>query len=244
MMYAGLTEWKWNGARWWKFDFHTHTPASNDYGKGESQATLKNRTPKEWLLDYMHSGIECIAITDHNSGAWIDLLKSALAELASEQPADFRPIYLFPGVEISVHGGIHLLAILGCDNNTSDIDSLLGAIGFTGTKGSSDAVTTKSFVEVVDAIVSAGGIAIPAHVDEDNGIFRQIGNTLLQILDCEQIFAMELVDASYSKPPLFLHKKLSWTEVTWIGLALSIGTSRTKVSWQSFHLGQDGIALY
>ena len=26
--------WKWPGARWWKFDFHTHTPASMDYGKG------------------------------------------------------------------------------------------------------------------------------------------------------------------------------------------------------------------
>jgi hypothetical protein len=22
------------GSRWWKFDFHTHTPASTDYGRG------------------------------------------------------------------------------------------------------------------------------------------------------------------------------------------------------------------
>lgn len=44
--------WDWNGARWWKFDFHTHTPASDDYGKGPQQAQLKLRTPKEWLLDH------------------------------------------------------------------------------------------------------------------------------------------------------------------------------------------------
>lgn len=24
------TEWPYPGSRWWKFDFHTHTPASKD----------------------------------------------------------------------------------------------------------------------------------------------------------------------------------------------------------------------
>jgi energy-coupling factor transporter ATP-binding protein EcfA2 len=208
-----MTDWKWNGARWWKFDLHTHTPASDDYGKGVDQAALKARTPKEWLLDYMRAGIDCVAVTDHNTGAWINQIKQALADLEAENHADFRPVHLFPGVEISVNGGIHLLAILGCEKSTSDIDSLLGSVGFSGTKGSSDAVTTKSFVEVVGAIVSAGGIAIPAHVDEDNGIFRQTGNTLQQILDCEQVFAMELVDASLQKPQPYIDKKLRWTEV-------------------------------
>ncbi len=37
-----MTEWKWKGSRWWKFDLHTHTPASDDYGKGASQTTLSN----------------------------------------------------------------------------------------------------------------------------------------------------------------------------------------------------------
>ena len=32
------------GARWWKFDFHSHTPASLDYGKGPNQAQLKQIT--------------------------------------------------------------------------------------------------------------------------------------------------------------------------------------------------------
>ena len=208
-----MTDWKWNGSRWWKFDFHTHTPASDDYGKGPQHAQLKLRTPKEWLLDYMRAGIDCVAVTDHNTGASIDQIKQALADLKTENHADFRPIHLFPGVEISVNGGIHLLAILGCEKSTSDIDSLLGAAGFTGTKGSSDAVTTKSFVDVVGAIVSAGGIAIPVHVDEDNGLFKQTGTTLQQALDCGDVFAMELVDATFQKPQPYINKKLSWTEV-------------------------------
>lgn len=208
-----MNKWNWNGARWWKFDFHTHTPASDDYGKGPSQAQFKARGAKEWLLDYMRAGIECVAVTDHNSGAWIDRLKGALSELETENRTDFRSIHLFPGVEITVNGSIHLLAILGCEKSTSDIDSLLGAAGFTGTKGSSNAVTTKSFVEVVGAIVSAGGIAIPAHVDEGNGLFKQTGTTLQQALDYGDVFAMELVDATYQKPQSYINKKLSWTEV-------------------------------
>jgi len=138
--------WTYPGSRWWKFDFHTHTPASEDYGKGPQQAQLKHRTPREWLFDYMRAGIDCIAVTDHNSGAWIEPLKSALKELESEKPEGFRPIYLFPGVEISVYGGVHLLAILDPSCTTSDVDSLLGAVGFNGTKGRSGDVTTKSRV--------------------------------------------------------------------------------------------------
>jgi len=207
-------DWNWPGARWWKFDFHTHTPASEDYGKGPNQNELKIRTPKEWLLDFMQAGIDCVAITDHNSGAWIDHLKIALAELESEKPEGFRPIYLFPGVEISVNGGTHLLAIFDPKYDTSYIDSILGAVGFpAGKKGTSDAVTTKSFPEVVEEIVKAGGLVIPAHVDEDSGLFTVKGNTLVQVLEFYDIFAMEVVNPSSSKPQLYYDKNLHWTEV-------------------------------
>lgn len=57
----------WIGARWWKFDFHTHTPASFDYGRGDQNA--KQITPREWLLSFINSGVQCVAVTDHNSGA-------------------------------------------------------------------------------------------------------------------------------------------------------------------------------
>jgi hypothetical protein len=33
--------WDWASAKWWKFDFHNHTPASDDYGKGPDQAQHK-----------------------------------------------------------------------------------------------------------------------------------------------------------------------------------------------------------
>ena len=164
--------WKWPGARWWKFDFHTHTPASVDYGKGPDQCQLRRITPKEWLLGFMRAEVDCVAVTDHNTGEWIDPLKEALRELEQEEHPEFRPLYLFPGVELSVNSGFHLLALLDTNKTTSDVDTLLGLVGYMGTKGSSDDVTSKSAIEVVEAVLSAGGIPIPAHTDRKKGLLR------------------------------------------------------------------------
>ena len=209
-----MKEWKWKGSRWWKFDFHAHTPASDDYGKGPNQIAFKERKPRDWLLDYMRAGIDCVAITDHNSGKWIDLVKEELARLEKDRPEGFRPIYVFPGVEISVYGGIHLLAIFGPEKKTSDIGSLLTKVKFDGEKGSGNGVTRLSLIEVVDEVASAGAIAIPAHVDREKGLFKKLdGTTLEQLLDSKRIFAMELFDPQYKKPGVYTDKNLGWTEV-------------------------------
>ncbi len=43
--------WRYPGARWWKFDFHTHTPASHDTHWYRSN---QNRlTPHQWLQRFM-----------------------------------------------------------------------------------------------------------------------------------------------------------------------------------------------
>lgn len=183
----------------------------------------------------MRAEVDCIAVTDHNSGAWIDRLKSALEELESEKPEGFRPVYLFPGVEISVHGGVHLLAILDPSRTTSDVDSLLGAVGFNGTKGTSDDVTTMSFTEVVEKINQCGGIAIPAHVDRQKGLFTAFqGTTLLQALECGTVFAMEVVDSSSQKPQVYQHKGLRWTEALSSDAHHPIGTTGQRFPGSHF----------
>jgi predicted metal-dependent phosphoesterase TrpH len=206
-----VRNWRWNGARWWKFDFHTHTPASEDYGKGPDQANHKRHTPREWLVGYMKAGIDCVAVTDHNTGEWIDQLRTVLTELEKEKPDGFRPIHLFPGVELSVNGGIHVLAIFSPEKTTSDIDTLLGAADFDGTKGTSDRVTKKSFSEVVDVIHAAGGITVPAHVDANHGLFQLTGTTLQQAF--ADLIAMEVVDPSCTRPQVYNERRRHLTEV-------------------------------
>ena len=193
------------GARWWKFDFHTHTPASD---------FRENITPECWLKAFMQKGIDCVAITDHNSGAWIDPLKQKLKELEENKPIWYRPLHLFPGVEISVSGNVHILAIFGPDRDGSCIDQLLGAVDYRGTNGDSDGVTNKSITEVINEIAERGGIPIPAHVDKRRGLFLEFdGTTLKQVLRNENICAVELRDVNYQKPSLYGEEKVQWTEI-------------------------------
>lgn len=184
-----------NGARWWKCDLHAHSPASDDYGKGSSYKELHQLTPKDWLLSYMRAGVDCVAITDHNTGKWVNTLQHALQELREEMPEGYRELYLFPGVELTVNGGLHVLAIFDTDKTTTAISQLLAKVEYPGTEGKSDAETLKSFHDVVTIIDAVGGIALPAHADAENGVLNTLqGNSLKQALESLELPALEVID--------------------------------------------------
>lgn len=216
-------EWRFPGARWWSFDFHTHTPASLDTPWTKQGLEL---SPEQWLDRFMAAEIDCVAVTDHNCGAWIDRLKEAYARMAADPPEGFRELHLFPGVELSVNGGFHLLAVFDRSATTGDIDTLLGHVEYKGEKGDSDGVTRKSPIEVIEAVEAAGGLAIPAHVEQPKGLLRLdsgagVGsaraaldaNTLRQVFDCERVLAMEVVDRTIRKPRIYEESRLTWSEV-------------------------------
>jgi hypothetical protein len=97
---------------------------------------------------------------------------------------------------------------------TSDVDSLLGAVGFRGTKGKSNDETTKSCTEVLEEIDRVGGIAVPAHVDGPKGLFAAFqGTTLAKALECRTVFAIQVDESSSRKPQSYKDKRLRWTEV-------------------------------
>jgi energy-coupling factor transporter ATP-binding protein EcfA2 len=210
-----------NGSRWYKFEFHCHTPASSDYGKGPRQDFLLKKTPREWLLDYMRADFDCVAVTDHNTGAWIDKLKEALALLQSENPHDpnYRDLLIFPGVEVTANGGqqgIHILAIFSPSNSTMDVERFLGGLQFQG-NGSKNAemIAGVSALDVCKKAVNAGGIAIPAHVEASCGLFSVLANGLEQqtFLKAEPVFAIEVLNRSIPKPQEYLKRNLNWSEI-------------------------------
>ena len=205
--------WPYPGARWWKFDFHTHTPASHDYGKGARQAKLKQITPESWLLRFMNAGVDCVAVTDHNSGEWIDRLKEALEAMQTSDAEGFRPLHLFPGVEVTANGGIHILGVFRPDKTGSDIAALLGAVKYQGERGASDIAAESAPISVIEAILDAGGIPVPAHVDAPSGLWKLRGNTLAPLLDADLLLACEVVDPSSVPPELYGRKRMNWAEV-------------------------------
>lgn len=203
------------GARWWRFDFHTHTPASYDYGKGPQQQALKGRSPRDWLLDFMRNEIDCVAITDHNSADWIDRLKEEYETLLTTRPEGFRELHLFPGVEITVDGGAHLLAIFDPSREGNDIVAFLGAAGLKRDGVSPLAqCTSRSFREVSRLVVEHGGLAIPAHADRTHGVLTTYsGQTLIGILESSDIFAVELDNPASLDSGSAGHQRPRWTAV-------------------------------
>lgn len=206
-----MPQWPYPGARWWKFDFHTHTPVSHDTPWHQRSLNL---SPQAWLLKYMAADIDCVAVTDHNSGAWIDALKSAYESMkkqadAGQPPDGFREFTIFPGVEVSANGGVHVLALFDPDKSMSDIDTLLGQVDYRGTKGDSDAVTSRGIADVIKAILHSGGIPIPAHADQAKGLLQCASdsrrslldaNTLRQAVDVEGLLAVEWCDKARQWP--------------------------------------------
>ena len=209
------------GSRWWRFDFHTHTPASPDYGKGPNQQQHLGVSPRDWLLDYMRAGIDCVATTDHNSGGWIEPLQAAYRDLEEEGSDEFRPLVVFPGTEITVHGGYHLLAILDPGRTGDDIVSLLGALGIPASEqGTSDAASGRPLVEAAKIVTENGGLAVPAHVDCPAGVFQDRdgepalrGGSLQELLDCENILAMEVKDPGFQVPSAYSASRTRWAQV-------------------------------
>lgn len=207
--------WPYPGSRWWKFDFHTHTPASLDTSAWQRAiGTQEEVTPEKWLLKYMEAGIDCVAVTDHNSGAWIDRLKDAYGCMKRQvdngnSPDGFRDLTLFPGVEISVNGGFHLLAIFDPTATTRMINDILAAVRYQGTDGDSDGVTRASSSDVMQAVLDAGGIPIPAHSDQDKGLLRVNpstrecaldANTVRQVMGADDLLAVEWLDTANAVP--------------------------------------------
>jgi len=173
----------------------------------------------------MGAQIDCVAITDHNSGDWVDKLKSTYSAMKAERPDGFRELHLFPGVEISVNGGIHLLAIFDPSANQNHITALLGDVGYPAPEhGDTTCVTRKSLREVVEAVASAGALAIPAHADKEKGVLqlassdgparaKMDANTLREVLSSNQILAAEFVDPDSKTPAVYEESGRAWTVV-------------------------------
>ena len=107
-------------------------------------------------------GIEVLAITDHNNVDGVAAFRSAALN---------RPVHIFPGFELASSEGVHLLCIYPPDTGDDQLGRYLGAFGILDTSPSTD-LAKKTFVEILGAVFSQGGIAIAAHVTNDSGLLK------------------------------------------------------------------------
>lgn len=160
------------GSRWWKFDFHNHTPASSDFNPSE----INTLQPRDWLLAYMRKGIDCVAVTDHNCSDWIDKLQNTLEGMKQELPLaeGYRALVLFPGVEITTSDSLHVLAIFDNKFDKSKLDGLLeGKLKLSNSgKPSAERMFSEGISTVIDRIHELNGLAIAAHVENEKGLLQ------------------------------------------------------------------------
>lgn len=182
------------GARWWSLDIHAHSPASFDYGGLEGRASSGPKpTFKEWIQAYIAAGIDGIVITDHNSHAGIDAARQALTELREEY-TDMPPFAIFPGVEITATGGIHILGIFDPASDADIVNQTLTLCRYTGTRGASDQTANMTVSNIAAEISGLGGICIPAHADQSRGIFGMDERDLMALAASPHLLAVEVAD--------------------------------------------------
>ena len=105
---------EFEGNRWYKCDFHLHTPASECFKD-------KEVTAEQFIAKVKEEGLECIAVTDHNAVAWIDKIR----ECGRKEGG-----VVFPGVEITCSDSkVHMLVLFDIDTNVNDIEYFLRKSG-------------------------------------------------------------------------------------------------------------------
>jgi len=167
------------GLTYRKIDLHVHTPVSDCFED-------KKVTPVDIVKKAIKEGLDGIAITDHNSGLWIDDMKKAAK----------NKLVVFPGVEISSTGGettIHIVAVFDKDKSSKDVENLLGDLKIHPDKyGKPAAYTTYSPSEVVDKIAAHGALAIAAHANSRQGVMGGMkGNPRIGVIKNPNLAAVE-----------------------------------------------------
>jgi len=205
-----MTKNKTAGLTWHTMDLHLHTPASEDYVQ-----------PDIGYLDILKQaaskGLDLIAFTDHNTVAGyrrmmeeIDQLKllQRLNRLLPEEEKRLdeyqkllKRVLVLPGFEFTATFGFHILAIFPEDKPVREIEHLLLEMNIPSEKLDQGSITVGASVDVLTAykaIREAGGMAIAAHANSNNGVamrrFPFGGQTKIAYTQDPDLFALEVTD--------------------------------------------------
>lgn len=169
----------YKGTRWYKCDLHLHSSSSSCFDD-------ERDTPGEFVQKALEAKLDCIAITDHNTGASVDAIKDA---------AKGTGLVVIPGVEVTCSDAkIHLLLLFDTNKTTQDIEDFLITLGLERNKfGKKDAHIHREVHEVAKQAHEAGALVIPAHVDEFNGLSAVAREAKKKLFAHEFITSVQIV---------------------------------------------------
>lgn len=171
------------GSRWYKCDFHIHTTASECFHD-------KDITAVQWVNKAIEKGLDCVAVTDHNSSLGIDEIKEAAKDSG---------LTVFPGVELTCDTSkIHLLILFDTNKTSVDVNYFLARADIrSGDYGKQGTITTKSILQIAELAKSDGALVIPAHIDEYNGLGALSVDILKKLYSDYGINAVQVVHKEF-----------------------------------------------
>ena len=126
-----------------------HTPKSLCYSD-------QSVTPEQIIDTALATGLEVIAITDHNTVKAIDDIRQVTRK---------KNLFVFPGVELSTKSG-HVIAIFELDTPVEKLEGFLSYVGVAPEEwGDAAAMPNDRIEKVFQKIEARGGIAIAAHIE-------------------------------------------------------------------------------
>lgn len=166
-----------------RLDLHLHTPASACFGD-------RSATAEQVVDTAIAAGLAGIAVTDHNSGAWVDQVKAV---------AQGKPLVVFPGAEITCQGGksgLHIIALFDPTAGKADVEALLAELGLQPRDhGSQDALVNKTPSEVLEVISRRGGLGVLAHANSSRGALCDMrGEQRTLLFKSPHLFGVEATD--------------------------------------------------
>ena len=169
-------------AKWYKIDFHTHTPESHCFPD-------KNVTPKEWLQAAKDSGINAVVVSDHNSVGWIGKIDQ---EKSAFEDKNFKVFY---GIELCVSSNFtHFLIIFDDKMTVTEIeDAVVKYIGLDR-KYWADTTVNVSEDKLKTLCTELDGkiFVIPAHFASNKGLGKSTENAIKKYKDFLSFSAIEV----------------------------------------------------
>ena len=168
-------------AKWYKVDFHTHTPASRCFED-------KTITAEQWLTAAKGSGVNAVVITDHNSVEFISQI-----EAVKNNYEELNKFKVFYGIEICVSANLtHFLVIFDDKMQVNQIEDSIIRIGLNREDwGDTEKYITEDKLEDLYKACKEKIAIIPAHFAASKGLGKCNVNA---IKNCSGKFKISAVE--------------------------------------------------
>lgn len=169
-------------AKWYKIDFHTHTPESTCFPD-------KNVTPEQWLKAAKDSGINAVVVSDHNSVGWVKKIEEVKANF---EDGNFKVFY---GIELCVSSDFtHFLIIFDDKMSVTEIeDAVISHLGLQRKDWADTTVNvSEDKLKTLCTELNERIFVIPAHFASNKGLGKSTENAIRKYQDFLSFSAIEV----------------------------------------------------